>query len=88
LVEDGNGTILRTPQALDLGTRETLKIAQQEVSDLRARGIPAYSMAAPLGQGRVRVGAFETADQIAVVESLLTAAGLTASLVTRTGIVP
>jgi cell division septation protein DedD len=88
LVEDGNGTILRTPQALDLGTRETLKIAQQEVSDLRARGIPAYSMAAPLGQGRVLVGAFETADQIAVVESLLTAAGLTASLVTRTGIVP
>jgi cell division septation protein DedD len=88
LVEDGNGTILRTPQALDLGTRETLKIAQQEVADLRARGIPAYSMAAPLGQGRVLVGAFETADQIAVAESLLTAAGLTASLVTRTGIVP
>ena len=88
LVEDGNGTILRTPQALDLGTRETLKIAQQEVADLRAMGIPAYSMAAPLGQGRVLVGGFETADQIVVAESLLTAAGLTASLVTRMGIVP
>lgn len=87
LVEDGNGTILRTPQALVLGTRETLKMAQQEAQDLRARGIPAYSMAAPLGQGRVMVGAFETADQIVVAESLLTAAGLTASLVTRTGIV-
>lgn len=88
LVEEGNGTILRTPQALDLGTRETLKIAQQEVQDLRARGIPAYSMAAALGQGRVLVGAFETADQMVVAESLLTAAGLTASLVTRMGIVP
>ena len=45
-------------------------------------------MAAPLGQGRGLVGAFETADQIVVAESLLTAAGLTASLVTRMGIVP
>ncbi len=84
LVESGEGAILRTPQAFDLGIRER-EAAWEETQMLRERGIPAYSVAASLGTARIFVGAFETPDQAAVVESLLTAAGLTATLTTRTG---
>ena len=84
LVESGEGAILRTPQAFDLGIRES-DAAWEETQRLRERGIPAYSVEASLGTARIFVGAFETPDQAAVVESLLTAAGLTATLTTRTG---
>jgi len=84
LVESGEGAILRTPQAFDLGIRES-DSAWEETQLLRKRGIPAYSVEASLGTARIFVGAFETPDQAAVVESLLTAAGLTATLITRTG---
>ncbi len=84
LVESGEGAILRTPQAFDLGIRES-DSAWEETRLLRERGIPAYSVEASLGTARIFVGAFETPDQAAVVESLLTAAGLTATLITRTG---
>lgn len=84
LVESGEGAILRTPQAFDLGVRES-DSAWEEMQMLRERGIPAYSVEASLGTARIFVGAFETPDQAAVVESLLTAAGLTATLITRTG---
>lgn len=84
LVERGEGAILRTPQAFDLGVRES-DAAWEETQMLRERGIPAYSVEASLGTARIFVGAFETPDQAAVVESLLTAAGLTATLMTRTG---
>jgi cell division septation protein DedD len=84
LVERGEGAILRTPQAFDLGVRES-DAAWEETQMLRERGIPAYSVEASLGTARIFVGAFETPDQAAVVESLLMAAGLTATLMTRTG---
>ncbi len=84
LVENGEGAILRTPQAFDLGIHES-DAAWEETQRLRERGIPAYSVEASLGTARIFVGAFETPDQAAVVESLLTAAGLTATLMTRTG---
>ena len=84
LVASGEGAILRTPQAFDLGVRES-DAAWEETQMLRDRGIPAYSVEASLGTARIFVGAFETPDQAAVVESLLTAAGLTATLITRTG---
>lgn len=84
LVETGEGAILRTPQAFDLGIRES-DAAWEETQRLRERGIPAYSVEASLGTARIFVGAFETPDQAAVVGSLLTAAGLTATLMTRTG---
>ncbi len=84
LVESGEGAILRTPQAFDLGVRES-DAAWEETQMLRERGLPAYSVEASLGTARIFVGAFETPDQAAVIESLLTAAGLTATLTTRTG---
>jgi hypothetical protein len=88
LVASGEGAILRTPQAFDLGIRESADAAWDETQRLRERGIPAYSIGASQGRARIFVGAFETPDQTAVVESLLTAAGLTATLMTRTGNAP
>ncbi len=96
LVASGEGAILRTPQAFDLGTRPNADMAWEETQRLRERGIPAYTVeAAPAagagagaGAARILVGAFETPDQTAVVESLLTAAGLTTTLVNRTGNTP
>ena len=88
LVASGEGAILRTPQAFDLGTRPSAEAAWEETQRLRQRGIPAYSVEAFHGAARILVGAFETPDQTAAVDSLLTAAGLTATLVTRTGNAP
>jgi cell division septation protein DedD len=88
LVASGEGAILRTPQAFDLGIWESADAAREETRRLRERGIPAYSVGVARGRARILVGAFETPDQSAVAESLLTAAGLTATLMTRTGNAP
>jgi len=88
LVASGEGAILRTPQAFDLGIRESAEAAWEETRRLRERGIPAYIVGVAQGRARILVGAFETPDQSAVAESLLTAAGLTATLMTRTGNAP
>ena len=87
LVEAGQGTILRTPQAFDLGSRQSVDLAREETQRLRDGGIPAYSVVTA-GAVRILVGAFETPGQSGVAESLLTAAGLSATLVPRTGITP
>ncbi len=87
LVEAGQGTILRTPQAFDLGSRQSVDLAREETQRLRDGGIPAYSVVTA-GAARILVGAFETPDQSGVAESLLTAAGLPAILIPRTGITP
>ena len=88
LVEAGQGTILRTPQAFDLGSRESVRLAREETSRLRDRGIPAYGVQTSSGAVRILVGAFENPEQAGVAESLLTAASLPTTLILRTGIVP
>ena len=88
LVEAGQGTILRTPQAFDLGSRESVRLAREEARKLRDRGIPAYGIQTSSGAARILVGAFENPGQAGVAESLLTAAGLPTTLILRTGIVP
>ena len=87
LVEAGQGTILRTPQAFDLGSRESVRLAREEAGRLRDRGIPAYGIQTSSG-ARILVGAFESPEQAGVAESLLTAAGLPTTLILRTGMVP
>lgn len=84
-VERGQGTVIRTPQAFDLGLRPTADSATAEAMGLRRRGLPAYVLRAP-GGARVLVGAFQRPAQAAAAESLLTTAGITASLVQRMGI--
>ena len=87
LVEAGQGTILRTPHAFDLGSRQSVDLVREETQRLRGGGIPAYSVVTA-GAVRILVGAFETPDQSGVAESLLIAAGLPATLISRTGITP
>ncbi len=86
-VEDQQGTAVRTPHTLDVGLSGSLGEAEREAEGLRQRGVPAYVLTAPDGP-RVVVGAFRRPDQTGAAESLLTAAGLTATLAQRLGIKP
>ena len=87
IVEDQQGTTLRTPHTLDVGLSGSLEEAEREAEGLRQRGVPAYVLTAPDGS-HVIVGAFGRPDQTGAAESLLTAAGLTATLAQRLGIKP
>lgn len=86
-VENQQGTVIRVPQALSLGRRGSPDDADREAQGLREQGIPAYVVRAPDG-AHILVGAFEFPEQAVVAESLLTAAGLTATLAPRAGISP
>jgi cell division septation protein DedD len=88
LVERPNGTILRTPHALLLGTRADSAAAAAEAQGLRDRGIPAYIVRAFDGTARLLVGAFETPEQARLADSILTAADLEGTLVARAGMTP
>jgi cell division protein FtsN len=85
LLEQGQGTVLRTPHALDVSTHGDLEAAEASARALRERLIPAYVLSAPDGH-HVLIGAFERTDQAAAADSLLAAAGITATLILRSGI--
>jgi SPOR domain len=87
LVENGQGTILRTPYSLDLGERGTREEAQNEAEQLWGKEIAAYVVAVPAG-ARILFGAFENTDQAQVAQSQLANATITATLVRRLGIPP
>jgi hypothetical protein len=87
-VERPQGTILRTPEAFRLGRRLPVEDAEADARGLRSRGIPAYIVGAPDGTARVYVGAFDRPEQALAVDSLLTAAGITGTLVQRMGTTP
>ncbi len=87
-VERPMGTILRTPEAYRVGRRQDRREAAAAAADLRTRGIPAYIVGAPDGTARVYVGAFDLPEQAQAVDSLLSAAGITGTLVQRMGITP
>jgi len=85
LLEQGQGTVLRTPHALDVGTHSDLEAAEASARALRERLIPAYVFSAPDGH-HVLIGAFERTDQATAADSLLAAAGITATLILKWGI--
>jgi len=87
-LERPQGTILRTPETYRVGPRMPLTAAVADARGLRARGIPAYIVGAPDGTARVYVGAFDLPEQAHAIDSLLTAAGLTGTLVQRMGTTP
>jgi len=84
LVENGQGTILRTPQAFSLGRRDAIDSARVEAADLWDRGIPAYVLPHD-GGGVVAVGAFVRPEQANIAESILTNALLAPTLAPRLG---
>ncbi len=86
-LERAQGTILRTPHALSLGGHPEEAGAREALAALREAEVPAYIVEARGGAVRILVGAFERPDQAALLDSLLTGRGLTATLVQRTGIV-
>jgi cell division septation protein DedD len=87
-VDRPQGTILRTPEAYRLGRRLPPADAEADARGLRGRGIPAYIVGAPDGTARVYVGAFDLPEQAHAVDSLLSAAGVTGTLVQRMGTAP
>ena len=87
LLTRASGTILRTPQALDVGGHPTVAAARARLPALRERGVAGYIVEAPDGEFRILVGAFESPEQAGTADSILAAAGLSSLLVTRTGIV-
>ncbi|MSR05763.1 MAG: SPOR domain-containing protein [Gemmatimonadetes bacterium] len=87
-IERPQGTILRTSETYRVGRRVPVADAEVDARGLRARGIPAYIVGAPDGTARVYVGAFDLPEQAHAVDSLLTTAGLTGTLVQRMGTTP
>lgn len=83
LVERPNGTILRTPHAIRLGSYSDTIAAREGV---RERGAAAYIVEASDGTVRLLVGAFETPEQARLADSILAAADLQGTVVPRTGI--
>jgi hypothetical protein len=79
VLERPQGTILRAPQAF------RLRASRGDLAGLRARGIPAYIVLALDRTDQVYVGAFDLAEQARAIDSLLTAADLSGTLVRRTG---
>jgi hypothetical protein len=79
VLERPQGTILRAPQAF------RLRASRGDLAGLRARGIPAYIVLALDSTDQVYVGAFDLAEQARAIDSLLTAADLSGTLVRRTG---
>ncbi len=86
LLERPYGTILRTPHTLVIKTVPDSAGAAAEVEGLRDGGIAAYIVKAPGGH-QVAIGAFETPEQAHYMDSILTQAGLAATIATRAGIV-
>ena len=85
LVEQPNGTILRTPHTIQVPGAGGSAAAAQTREGLRARGVPAYIVEAPDGSVRLFVGAFETPQQARLADSILTAADIEGTLVPRAG---
>ncbi|GIW51432.1 MAG: hypothetical protein KatS3mg081_0787 [Gemmatimonadales bacterium] len=80
LVKRPNGTILRTPFALELG--------DYSLEDISELGMSLYALRTPGGSERIFAGAFEEGSQASLADSLLGAAGLRGKLVRRLGIRP
>ncbi len=88
LVEEPNGTIRRTLLANALAESASPAEAERLAAGLRRRGIAAYIVPAPGGLARVLAGAFEAPDQARAADSLLRLAGLSSTIVLRTGTKP
>jgi hypothetical protein len=85
LVDQPNGTILRTPHTIRVPGGPDSAAAAQTLEGLRARGLPAYIVEAPDGSPRLYVGAFETPQQARLADSILAAANVEGTLVLRAG---
>jgi cell division protein FtsN len=86
LLERPNGTILRTPLALEVAARAERELAETALEGVRAAGSAGYIVRALDGTYRVLVGAFETAEQAERADSILDTTDLHGTIVRRAGI--
>ena len=80
-----SGRVVRAPYALLIEARVPAAEAARRVQALAARGIPTYPLSRGDGTVGLFAGAFETADEAAYLARTARAAGVTATLVYRTG---
>ncbi|CAN5651127.1 hypothetical protein BH23GEM9_BH23GEM9_22460 [soil metagenome] len=84
--------VRHTPYAFLVGDYGALDAAVNAMSDLRRLDVPAYTLMSEAADGRpayrVYVGGFSAPAEAGVMRQILRAAGVTDSLVTRTGSTP
>jgi len=86
-VQDGLGTVVRTPYALLLDSAQAGH-TEQLVTQYRHSAQPVYALAQDDGSLKIYVGAFERPEDAAMMLSALRAAKLSPVLVYRTGRAP
>lgn len=79
------GTVKRRPLALMVRNRVGADSAAAVVTALVERGVPVYALRQSDGTATLYAGAFETAEQSTLLAESLRGAGLTPTLVYRTG---
>jgi len=87
---DGSGTaaVARVPLSFALRRLAALPAARRERDRLRSAGLAAFVLGQADGSYRLFAGAFDTPDQAAVLDSLLTSTGSAGSLGPRVGFHP
>ncbi len=80
-----SGSVVRAPYALLIEARVPAADAARRVQALAARGIPTYPLSRGDGTVGLFAGAFETVDEATYLARTARAAGLTPTLVYRTG---
>lgn len=79
------GQVKRRPLALMVQQRVTADSATAAVTSLVERGLPVYALRQADGSATLYAGAFETPEQAGLLAEALRVAGLTPTLVYRTG---
>jgi len=87
LLDADGGMIVRTPHALQLAVSPDYGAGQVALEQARLSGIRGYLLAMSTGQVQLVTGAFESADQAYLTDSMLPQFGSSHVLVLRTGTV-
>ena len=85
LVAPGAGGVVRAPYALLVERSVSRDAAKALASGYAGRGIPVYALLQPDGSAQLYAGAFERPERAALLAGTLRAAGISPTLVYRTG---
>ena len=85
VLQMGFGTVRRTPFAVRIADRVSLRAAMARATELRAQGLPAYVLQRDEGHAGVYAGAFETPSQAMALLDMFKHAGIDATVAYRIG---
>jgi hypothetical protein len=85
VVNAASGGVVKLPYALLLEDRVPAAVVPRRILALRDKGVTAYPLSRGDGTVALYAGAFETADEAALLAQSLRGAGLSPTLVYRTG---